>query len=228
MIAFLGVALAAASAYAANRHSKREGNKNRRFQKDMDDTKWQRTVEDMKDAGINPMVAYGQGPSAGTPPGAMSTGKDADLGSTAISAQREKNERKMLDKSLEKTQAETTAIKENTRIATAKAARDENYGDSLLGRNANSIIRIIRHFGRSLGLVKDGKPSKAQKNRREIFLQWKNRKGIEKNAVEQDYLGDTSSHQGWKKSRVRRIQRSDKSLKYHGRGTVNPRRGRKK
>lgn len=72
-----GIAGSAASAVMSNKQARR----NRRFQERMAKTKYQYTMEDMKKAGLNPILAYKQG-AGGTPGGAMAP-VPMDIGSTA-------------------------------------------------------------------------------------------------------------------------------------------------
>lgn len=68
MGAMLGIQAASTAAQYAL--SSKEAKKQRRFQERMAKTKYQYTMEDMRKAGLNPMLAYQQGAGA-TPPGAM-------------------------------------------------------------------------------------------------------------------------------------------------------------
>lgn len=60
-------------AQATSAFNAKQAQLNRKFQKQMSDTQWQRGVADMKKAGLNPMLAYSQG-GASSPGGSVATG----------------------------------------------------------------------------------------------------------------------------------------------------------
>lgn len=70
---------------AAMSYNSAEALKDRQFQEHMSSTSYQRAVEDMKKAGINPILAYAQG-GASTPGGAGATITGASMGMPSASA----------------------------------------------------------------------------------------------------------------------------------------------
>jgi hypothetical protein len=112
----LGAAIAGGAAsliggLLGNRARRKEAEKNRQFQADMSGSAWQRAVKDMEAAGLNPALAYGQGP-ASTPGGSMAA--QEDVISPAVSSAM----------AVKRMQADLKAIREDTRAKTAIADRE--------------------------------------------------------------------------------------------------------
>lgn len=68
---------------AGNRASAKEGARNRAFQERMRNSQWQASVTDLEAAGLNPAIAYSQGPNA-SPGGSMAS--QNDIGTPAVNS----------------------------------------------------------------------------------------------------------------------------------------------
>lgn len=106
-----GAVPAAVSAYGVhqqNEANERIARENRQFQERMSNTAYQRATEDMRRAGINPMLAYSQG-GASSPGGSTATMQDvmSPAVSSAMHAVRMRNELQLVRDQMQKVRAET-------------------------------------------------------------------------------------------------------------------------
>lgn len=87
-----------------NKINQREAQKNRDFQERMRNTQWQSAVEDMRQAGINPALAYQQGPNA-APGGSQAAPATSPINS-GIQAVMARKQLQLLNSQVEKTNQE--------------------------------------------------------------------------------------------------------------------------
>jgi len=145
-----------------NKSAKNESRRNRAFQERMRNTQWQAAVADMEAAGINPALAYSQGPAA-SPGGSMAS--QSDVVSPAISSamqfKQAQKQLRLLDSQIRKTDAEagSARIAETMARATAQiqginrtsdgSLRIDLTGDSNLRRQIEAQIELLENQGLS-------------------------------------------------------------------------------
>lgn len=138
------------------------------FQERMSNTAYQRGMADMKEAGLNPILAYNKG-GASAPPGQTANLKNpAEAGfSTALQAARltqemgnikadtlKKASETLLNRQLQtkakadqmKTATDTLISAKQAQIKGLELSRTQKYGESVLGRNLQSFERMLDRF----------------------------------------------------------------------------------
>ncbi|AXH74135.1 MAG: DNA pilot protein [Microviridae sp.] len=108
-----------------NRENRHMASAQMQFQERMSNTQWQRGVEDMQAAGLNPMLAYSQG-GASAPPGASAV-MGSELGA-GVSSAREYSSAKA-EVELKQAQAETQ--RQEARKVKAQADMIEPVGEAV-------------------------------------------------------------------------------------------------
>lgn len=107
-----------------------QASKNRRFQREMSNTAWQRAMADMGKAGLNPILAAKVGP-ASTPGGSQA--QMPDLGSSINTAQDISNRKEQIDQQINESKAKVNQIIENTKLTSAQIPQIEKQVE-LLGK----------------------------------------------------------------------------------------------
>lgn len=107
----------------ANAANERIAEENRAFQANMSGTSYQRAVKDLEAAGLNPMLAYGQG-GASTPSGSVATMQNVygDAANSAVGAYQSYQSAELQRQQVEQSRAQAALLKANTEVASAQAA----------------------------------------------------------------------------------------------------------
>ncbi len=157
-IAILPILLGLLASGASSAVSYKIAKENRQFQERMSNTAYQRSMADMRKAGLNPILAYKQG-GATAPAGSLST--VADPGPSAISsfkAATEKGRLKAETDNLnqqEATSAQTAATIEQDRVNKLPGQQYEALKDSVKLRVLQGGIHSAKQLGKELTVEPD-------------------------------------------------------------------------
>lgn len=154
---FWGPVVAAALGSVASAFGQRDANRRNiqlareqmAFQERMSSTSFQRGMADMRAAGLNPMLAFGQG-GASTPGGAMARTESVvpeDSAATAQAAVMQRHQMKLMHAQIQKARAEahTAHSEQNIRRYSEEMARGRrNFYFDIHGRPRGPLAELLR------------------------------------------------------------------------------------
>lgn len=137
----------AASVWYQNKEEKRERERQQDFQEQMSGTSYQRAMADMKEAGLNPILAAKIG-GASTPPGAM-----ANIQAPVSTGMQVGSQTTKTDAETKKTHQETDLIKDKQayqkiQIAISKSKLPGKEATEIVATGVRDVLERIDHYGR--------------------------------------------------------------------------------
>lgn len=142
-----GVGSIAGGAMSAHANAA-EARRNREFQERMRDTQWQAAVRDLEAAGLNPALAYMQGPNAAPSGSTMDVSQFGEgIGSAAERGLSAASARQMLE--IQRATKERILAEKDATTAQGVKAQAE----------AQRIYQEVQRMAYYMGFGKDGKPS---------------------------------------------------------------------
>lgn len=127
----IGGLMGQSSQQSANQSNQASAREQMTFQKEMSDTAYQRSMKDMRLAGLNPMLAFSQG-GASSPAGASATSQATDFsdaaGGVANAARdviNQRRERKLMESQVDLQSAQAAAAASQQKLNQASAKRAE-------------------------------------------------------------------------------------------------------
>lgn len=166
----IGAASSAYGAYAANKARAAEAKLNRAFQERMSSTSYQRSMKDMRAAGLNPILAYQRG-GASTPGGSMALQENIGAGTTgalmsgaasagtAVKVAKMKNEQAVLVAQSGELDARAGLAGQQTQTSAAQEglARTQNELQKLNIPHARNLAELENTaFGKAMHYIQRG------------------------------------------------------------------------
>lgn len=125
---------------SANRANRREAQRNRNFQERMRNSQWQATVADMRAAGINPAVAYSQGPNAA--PGGSQAAPMQNSAAAAMAAATQAAELRNINQSNKLLSEQTRGAKHDANIKQEQASYQRAFNKLMGMDERDGSLRI--------------------------------------------------------------------------------------
>lgn len=162
-----GAGLSSAGQIHANRTNKGIAREQMQFQDRMSSTAYQRATQDMRKAGLNPMLAYQQG-GASTPAGATAHMENAlsPAVSSALEVRRQNADIKAIKSQVELNRELQNQAKQKARFNSASAKQADAQSkfvktqnqiatyDSVSSKNASQMQKDLGKYGKYAGFVK--------------------------------------------------------------------------
>lgn len=144
--ALIAAGASIAGGLLGNKSARDEANRNREFQERMSNTSYQRAVEDMRAAGLSPMLAYSQG-GASTPSGGQAQQSDVITPAvhSALSAYDRKLSTAQNEANVENTRADTAnkvSSNELIRAQTASTMQQGNLASAQYNVSLETVNKI--------------------------------------------------------------------------------------